>query len=186
MEPESVLQTLTSTEKITLAAALLTFVVGVVNLYFIFMNTRKTLYINTITASRIKHIKDLRDVISNYCGLIYQYNLLIPQLAKEKIDALNVIDQLRHSIKLYLNPEDKHFDRIIVTLVDDIYKNIDKSPTVKIEELVIATNYLFKLEWEGIKLESRKGELYAWQKKRLYNRILKSYTKARLKTLTSI
>ena len=58
-----------------LIGLLLTLIVGSANLILTLKNTKKTVFTNSVTASRIKYIQDIRNYISEFCGLIYSYYL---------------------------------------------------------------------------------------------------------------
>ncbi len=49
------------------------------------------------------------------------------------------------------------------------WENLDKNPEEKILELITITQYLFKMEWEGVKQESMKGILSTEERQDLYN-----------------
>ncbi|MBI1307085.1 MAG: hypothetical protein GC181_10825 [Bacteroidetes bacterium] len=95
---------MTTTEIVILVGIGLTFIVGVFNLIITFRNVRKTAFINSVTASRIKYIQDLRESISRFCALVYSYNNGIYKLEKEEVWALhNEANTLKFLIRLYLN-----------------------------------------------------------------------------------
>ena len=51
----------------------------------------------------------------------------------------------------------------------------------KIEPLILIVQYLLKLEWEGVKMESRKGIISQKQKDKIYQKYVQLYEE-RLKT----
>ena len=154
-----------------LTGIMLTFLVGVTNLVLTLRNNKKTTFITAITNSRIKYIQEIRNYISDFCGLIYSYNIRIKELEPDKLFELHKqADKTKYLIRLYLNPEDKYWDDTIIKLLDEILQLTDKSPNDKIEELIILTQYLLKLEWEGAKLESEKGILTKLEKQELYSK----------------
>lgn len=165
-------------ENITLMGMILSFVIGLSGLLIGIQNSRKTLFINSITASRIKYIQDLRNGIAEFCGLFYRYHLLVkgrPDLTTEKMEVLKSLDKLKYTIKLYLNPQDTYWDNKISGLIDQIREGIDRYPEEKIEELISVTQYLLKLEWEGAKLESRHGIISKKKKRTLYDEYVQLY-----------
>lgn len=154
-----------------LTGILLTFLVGVTNLILTLRNSRKTTFITSITNSRIKYIQEIRNHISEFCGLIYSYNIRLKDLEPERLFELHKqADKTKYLIRLYLNPEDKYWDENIIRLLEQILQLTDKNPNEKIEELIILTQYLLKLEWEGVKLESEKGILSKAEKQLLYQK----------------
>jgi hypothetical protein len=162
----------------TLIGIILTFIVSSVSLYIGIKNSRKTIFINSITSSRIKYIQDLRNNIGEFCGLFYSYSLLKkddPNLSSEKLRILETSDKLKYLIKLYLNPEDKEGDSKITQLIDEIRLSIDKNPKDKIDDLITISQYLIKVEWERAKLESVKGILSEKEKEYLYKKYLHLY-----------
>lgn len=154
-----------------LIGILLTFLVGVTNLILTIRNSTKTTFITAITNSRIKYIQEIRNYISDFCGLIYSYNIRLKDIDPDKLFELHKqADKTKYLIRLYLNPEDKYWDDKIIKLLDEILQLTDKKPNEKIEELITITQYLLKLEWEGAKLESEKGILSKLEKQELYNK----------------
>ena len=160
---------------ITIIGIGLTFLVSAISLYIAIRNSKKTLFINSITASRIKWISDVRDDISEFCGLAYHYVSLRLKGA-ERQQVLEQIDQLRFRIKLQLNREDT-YDKKIIEKIDVISELADRKKidflTAEVDELIFLTQDLLKLEWEGAKLESMKGILTKEEKDQLYEKYLK-------------
>ncbi|MHA3788440.1 hypothetical protein ACX0HA_09545 [Flavobacterium hauense] len=171
---------MSNTEIVTLIGVGLTFFIGVFNLIITFRNVKKTTFINSVTASRIKYIQDLRENISRFCALAYSYNKRIYKLQKEQVWELHKeADSLKFLIRLYLNPEDKYWDNKIINLIDQILlKSGEKNdPTSSINELITITQYLLKLEWEGAKKESEIGSVSDIKKKELYNKYVELHKK---------
>lgn len=170
---------MTTTEIVTLSGIGLTFFVGVFNLIITFRNVRKTAFINSVTASRIKYIQELRESISKFCGLAYSYANKIYKLEYKEVWELHKeADNLRFLIRLYLNPEDDYWDNKIINLIDQILLKSDKDPTEPINELITITQYLLKLEWEGAKRESEIGIISDIEKKELYNKYVERHKQA--------
>jgi len=173
---------MTNTEIVTLSGIGLTFFVGVFNLIITFRNVRKTAFINSVTASRIKYIQELRESISKFCGLAHSYANKIYKLEYKEVWELHKeADNLRFLIRLYLNPEDDYWDNKIISLIDQILLKSDKDPTEPINELITITQYLLKLEWEGAKRESEIGIISEIDKRELYNKYVERHKKATLK-----
>lgn len=167
------------TEIITLVGIGITFLIGVFNLVVTFRNVRKTSFINSVTASRIKYIQELRESISRFCALAYSYNNRVYKIEKNEVWELHKeADTLRFLIRLYLNPEDKYWDNKIIKLIDEIILKSDKDPKKEIDELIEITQYLLKLEWEGAKRESEIGIIPDIEKKELYNKYVERHKKA--------
>lgn len=167
---------MTTTEIITLVGIGITFLIGVFNLIVTFRNVRKTTFINSVTASRIKYIQELRESISRFCALAYSYSNRISKLSYEQVWELHKeADTLRFLIRLYLNPEDEYWDNKIIHLIDQIMLKSDKDPKQDIDELVKITQYLLKLEWEGAKRESEIGIIPDIEKKELYKKYVERH-----------
>lgn len=159
---------------ISLIGIILSFVVGSLGLWVGVRNSRKTIFINSITAARIKYISQLRENVADFCGLFYRYKKLIDhnsELSNEKLKVLESSDRLKYLILLHLNPEDDYWDNKIINLIEDIILKMEDYPADKINELIVITQYLLKLEWEGAKYESRKGVL----KNRFKRKLKKKY-----------
>jgi len=154
----------------------LTFFVGVANIILTLRNSKKTTFINSVTASRIRYIQDIRNRISEFCGLVYSYNLTystshsLAATPDKLFELQREFDKLKYLVKLHLNPEDVYWDEQILKLLDEIIDLKDKEPKEKIDELIIITQFLLKLEWEGAKLESEKGKLNELEKQELYRK----------------
>ena len=167
---------MTTTEIITLVGIGITFLIGVFNLFVTFRNVRKTSFINSVTASRIKYIQELRESISRFCALAYSYNNRLYKIPKEQVwEFHKEADTLRFLIRLYLNPEDDYWDNKIINLIDEIILKSDKDPKKDIDELIEITQYLLKLEWEGAKRESEIGIIPDIEKKELYNKYVERH-----------
>ncbi len=171
-------QTLNSslTQIFTLVGVILSFIVGAAGLWIAIKNARKTNYINSVTSSRIKYIQDIRNKISDFCGLVYSYNTKLTKLSDDKLfEIQKEFDKLKYLIKLHLNPEDTYWDDKILKMIDDIIALTDKDPKGKIDGLITITQYLLKLEWEGAKRESENGALSPEEKKEIYDKHIQLY-----------
>jgi hypothetical protein len=161
---------------VTAGGIVLTFAVGVTSLIIGIINSKKTIFINSVTSSRIKWIDVIRDTISEFCGLTYHYSLTHLELEqKDKNQLREKVDKLRFLIKLQLNRNDK-FDKIIIDKIDTIIALTDESSSelkLEIEDLIVLTQDLLKLEWEGVKEETKRGNLSRKFKKRLYEKHLR-------------
>ena len=162
---------MTNIEIVTLVGIGLTFIVGSINLYITFNNSKKTTFINSVTASRIKYIQELRESISKFCALATSYSNRISKLSYEQYWELHKeSDSLKYLIRLYLNPMDDYWDNQIILLTNEVMLKSDKDPSETIERLIELTQFLLKLEWEGAKKESEVGILTHKQKKEIYDK----------------
>jgi len=157
---------------VTLIGVILSFFVGTAGLLIGIKNSRKTIFINSVTNSRIKYIQDLRNSVAEFCGLFYRFKVIqsYDELLTERLRILESCDKLKYLVRLYLNPEDKEWDKKIIDLIDEVRQSADYSEE-KINNLIIITQYLLKIEWERAKLESRKGVL----SKKVKNNLNKKY-----------
>ncbi|WP_405371174.1 hypothetical protein [Nonlabens sp. Asnod2-A12] len=170
---------MTTTEIVMLIGIGLTFLIGISNLIITFRNVRKTAFINSVTASRIKYIQQLRESISRFCGLAHSYENKIYKLEYNEVWELHKeANNLRYLIRLYLNPEDDYWDSKIISLIDQILLKADQQSTEQINELITITQYLLKLEWEGAKKESEIGVISDIEKKELYNKYVSIHKKS--------
>jgi hypothetical protein len=161
------------TQIITLVGVIFSFLVGSAGLWVGLTNSRRTNYINSITAARIRYIQEIRNRISELTGLAYSYNMTLftshslAATPEKQFEMQREFDRLKYLIKLHLNPEDTYWDDKIFKLVDAIIDLKDEDPVTKINELITITQYLLKMEWERVKLESKKGILSEVEKKKL-------------------
>lgn len=170
---------MTTTEIVTLSGIGITFIIGVLNLLNTSINVQKTAFINSITSSRIKYLQELRESISKFCGLSSSYSKRNYKLEYRQVWELHKeADNLRYLIRLYLNPEDHYWDNKIFNLIDQILLKSDKDPTQDINELIIITQYLLKMEWEGAKRESEIGIIPDVEKKGIYDKYVELHKKA--------
>lgn len=146
---------------ITIGGIAATLIVGVWSLIVSKRNTKKTLYINTITAARIKYIDTVRNTISEFCALSFHFTITKLE-GDQKQSVLQKIDTLRFLIKLQLN-RNEPIDKSIIDLVDLIPDLVNPAKIIELElvinKLVMYTQDLLKGEWEGVKKESVLGEL---------------------------
>lgn len=160
---------------ITIGGIFLTFVVGLAGLIIGVKNSKKTIFINSVTASRTKWIDTIRNSIAEFCGLTHHF-CLTPLTDAEKTQVIEKIDRLRFLIKLQLNRNDE-FDKKIIQKIDIIPDLTDPKKINELEkeinELIELTQDLLKLEWEGVKEETKKGNLTKKQKRVLLNKYLK-------------
>lgn len=159
---------------LTSVSILLTFFTALIGLIISWRNSQKTSFINTVTASRIRWIEIIRNNVSEFCGLIHHISLT-PLKEDEMKPFVEKIDRLRFVIKLQLNRSDNFDKKIIekINLIPDLTDPKRNSELTKeINELIELTQDLLKLEWEGVKEESKKGDLTKKRKKELYEKYL--------------
>ena len=152
-------------EKVALSGIGLTFLVAITNLIYSFFNNRKTAFVNTVTASRLKWIDSLRDKVSAFIAVTVRIldRKMMPKEPEQNIAALlRERDTLMHQIILHLNPGDakdqaiRHFVEHAVDLTGQgIYSEILAGVLVQLRD---ATQEYLKKEWERVKRESKSGE----------------------------
>lgn len=136
-----------SVEGLTGIGVILTFFIGLFNLFYSIKISKKTLYINAVTSERVKWMTSIRDYISEYVSITTLYNqkeLLTNQ--KEINDYLNKVLELDCKIKLYLNYKGERDEEIlnIITRITDntnwIYNeglyNSNRKDSEKIKDFV--------------------------------------------------
>lgn len=169
----------TTTQIITLIGVILSFIVGTAGLWIGIRNSRKTIFINSVTASRIQYIHDLRNSIAEFCNLLNNYkyheDILEKGATAEKLYEIRKDFKFKYLIQLHLNPQDTDWDKKIIKLLDELIALNNEDPTKKINELITITQYLLKLEWEGAKRESQKGMLSKNEKNKLYRKYVRLY-----------
>ena len=136
-----------------------TFVVSAANLTYSLWSGKRTSFVNTVTASRLKWIDSLRDKV---CEFIAVTNRIVdPNLPPDDKGVSGLLmqrDTLLHEIVLHLNPHDSE-DGKIRTLVDHVQELTDAraaSPELSDGMLKLrdATGEYLKKEWNRVKKES--------------------------------
>jgi hypothetical protein len=134
-----------------------TLILGVGNLIFSLVNNRRTTFINSVTAERVRWINTLRENLSRFAGLVFNYATVAHTDDAESRTIFRKTDRLRLLIKLQLNPNEP-FDQEIEALLDQIYlqnKGIGTEGTLKLlDDLIKAGQRLLKQEWDKVKEES--------------------------------
>jgi cell shape-determining protein MreC len=146
-----------SNEWIAIIGIALTFIVSAVNLYYSLRNNDRTVFVNTVSASRLKWIDSLRDKVSEFIAVSTQ----LAELAQRSSDIRSLTlqrDTLLHEIVLHLNPRDKE-DQRLRTLADHVCKlttSHEKASELSaaLLELRDATGAYLKKEWNRVKQES--------------------------------
>ncbi len=155
---------LESKDIITLIGIVVTFCVGVYSLIVGISNSKRTIYINSVTTSRTKYINDLKEYIAEFLGLVNYYvagGFAVTETAEGNLQKL---DRLRFLIKFQLNAH-HFFDAAMIKTVDRIVDLAKPKMTVldplhvQMELLTSLTQASLKFEWEGIKYEAKKGRV---------------------------
>jgi hypothetical protein len=141
---------------------ILTFLLGVWNIVNNYRASRRTAFINTVTAERVKWIERLRENISVFCGLTYTWSASRMEGQPEEPEILKQIDKLRHLIRLQLNPydsRDKQIEELVGKIPELTHETKIDQLKITLNELVVVTQHLLKNEWEKVKEESKRGDL---------------------------
>ncbi|MCG9559869.1 hypothetical protein [Vibrio kanaloae] len=138
---------------------ILTFVIGLIN----YRNNKKTSYINSVTAERVKWINILRENVSKYTGLTYHWVVSeIDPDSKESKEIIRELDQLNMLIRLQINPKEDLGKKVIAHLdkIPDLtHKSYEAELKSKLHEMVKDVQELLKEEWDKVKDEAENGRL---------------------------
>ncbi len=141
---------------------ILTFILSVWNIINNFRTSKRTAFINTVTAERVKWIDKLRENISKFCGLAYSWSVSNLGGTERGNQHVEEIDKLRHVIRLQLNPNgelDKKTEELIAQIPDLTHNTQVDQLKYAINGLIETTQELLKSEWEKVKEESKHGDL---------------------------
>jgi hypothetical protein len=136
-----------------------TLIVSVANLLYSLWSGKRTIFVNTVTTSRLKWIDSLRDEVSEFMATTA---LLMETRRssdiKRSTELLLKRDTLLHEIVLHLNPLDDE-DMRIKSVVDRIRELTDREGATDelrhmLGELRDATATYLKKEWNRVKDES--------------------------------
>lgn len=165
---------------------LLTFIVGVINFYISWVNSKQTAFVNSVTAARIEWMNLVRNKMTEFCTachmLLTQNNGAHSHIRKTRF--------LFTLMQLLLNRGD-NFDRKIIDQMAIVMKNaiagskeiiqfpnkhdeIEEALLKDVNYLIYQTQDLLKLEWEGVKEESAQGKLSRERKQELYDKYLRN------------
>jgi hypothetical protein len=142
---------------IALTGITLTFFVSAANLVYSLRNNRRTIFVNTVTTSRLKWIDSLRDKVAEFIAVTTRLSL--HTVAPDKADELILQrDTLLHQIALHLNPLDPEDLRMkeLAGRARELSDAVDsaKELPAALSELREATGKYLKKEWNRVKRES--------------------------------
>lgn len=150
-------------DQIALAGIGITFLVSLANLIYSWRSNRRTSFVNTVTASRLRWIDSLRDKVSEYIAVTTRLSVGRPPIGDKSAAALLLQrDTLLHQIVLHLNPRDSE-DQTIKGLVDHVRDVADQGDSSRelpdaLLQLRDATAGYLKKEWNRVKTESTRGQ----------------------------
>jgi hypothetical protein len=118
---------------------------------------RRTIFVNTVTTSRLKWIDTLRDEVSEFIAVTTRLADHSSPLDK-RTEMLLRRDTLLHQIALHLNPVDLEDQRIktLAIRVRELSEqgDVKKEIPAALTELRDATGNYLKKEWNRVKNES--------------------------------
>lgn len=140
----------------------MTLVLGIWNFVQNYRASRKTSFINTVTAQRVQWLEQIRQDVAKFVGLTHHWTRSELKGTPSEQDILREIDQLRYVIRLRLNPDDPP-DKKLAELVKRIPDLTDESERGQLfealDELTTATQEMLKVEWEKVKAEAKVGDI---------------------------
>lgn len=142
---------------------LVTFSIGLINSVNNIYINRRTTYINSVTTERVKWINALRESISKFAGLTYNWVISdVKEGSDESKEILKEIDQLRILIQLQLNPAEELSQKII-KWIDTVSNSTHEYQKEQLKEnlagMVTDVQKLLREEWDKVKDEAEKGRL---------------------------
>jgi hypothetical protein len=147
-----------SNDVIAISGIAVTFIVSVANLIYSLRNNKRTIFVNTVTTSRLKWIDSLRDKISEFIAVTTR--LSDPTKSSDQSgDLLLQRDTLLHQITLHLNPSDDEDQRIKLSAIRARDLSDQIGITQELDSVLIelrdATGRYLKKEWTRVKAESK-------------------------------
>ncbi|HGH1669868.1 hypothetical protein [Bacillus thuringiensis] len=133
-----------------IVTGIITGLIGLLTLWYNLKNNKKTLFVDTITAERVKWMGQLREHISEFLTLVTYHNEKnILNVQKDKSDYIDNVVRLAAKIKLHLNYRDRR-DQKILRIVDEFVNDIkelyltvslyEKDPEQRMEQLIEPKN----------------------------------------------
>lgn len=141
----------------------LTFILGVINLFYTRSATKKADFIKTVTNERVKWIENLRQNVSRFTGKIRYFarnsNTIDPKKAHDIVEEILTLSYL---IRLQLNPKeepDAEIERLAEKMPGLLSREKMDELGVSLDRLLVLTQGLLKNEWEKIKTEATNGKV---------------------------
>jgi hypothetical protein len=167
-------QFLHKTDAVILSAAIAALGV-VVSVVVSALISRRTNYLNVVTAERSKWIEKLRNNLANYSALAqavsYQSRAgdFEEITSPEFLKLLREIRDTRSQLKLQLNPRGE-IDQNIILVVDRIYdlcrdSTVGRRLDAAERLLILHSQWLLKAEWDKVKAEAS-WSIFGWRKLR--------------------
>lgn len=137
-----------------IVTAIATGLIGLLTLWYNLKNNKKTLFVNTITAERVKWMGELREHVSEFLTLVTYHNEINKSTdPKDKSEYIDKVLRLGTKIKLHLNYLDRK-DQKIIRIVDEFTNDIRR-----IFEKASLKNSLSEQEYVNKLLEPKQDEM---------------------------
>ena len=122
---------------------------AVVNWLLNYRDSKRKAHVSEITIQRIEWAKEVKGQIAEFITFIECYDG----------DELKTIKKTMNLLELNLNPLKDDFDEEYVIRLNQLYREVVKGENVdtKLDEFKDLSKRMVKIEWDGIKLESEKG-----------------------------
>jgi len=153
-------------DKDTLVAAgvVFTAIIGLLNLGYILRHNRRASYVASVTVKRLAWISEVRDHLSTYIALSYQY-VATPPADPEKLRKIFAqIVEHRVLLRLQLAPAVASYDAWFEKNIDAVYAVVQSADATQIVtqlELLLEVGQKFLwAEWLKVKGEAIHGDPY--------------------------
>jgi hypothetical protein len=137
-----------------------TFILGVANLIYSYVSSRRTAFVNVVTSERIKWIQAFRGNVAQLCALSDQW-VRHPNTGSLS-ERSEHLEKLKNEIRLQLNPndaEDVELERLILRMPSWTMSMTAEEYDALQGLIVDATKAMLKREWDKVKDEAKRGDL---------------------------
>lgn len=110
-----------SREMMMLYGVLVTFIVGIINIFVSLGTNRRTVFVNAVTSERVKWMSELKELVSEYLSLVTYYEQKAFLEGENLTTYFERLIYLQNKIKLHLNYTDAK-DQEIISLIEKINK----------------------------------------------------------------
>jgi hypothetical protein len=155
----------------TLTSAVLVFISACITIIVTARKDKKGTFITTVTNTRKDYIKELRDLVEEFCDLAAN-----PTQAPtpSQTPSQPALEKLGCQLKLMMSPAQypDWWDGVAVELIDKI---ITSKNAEDIKKFVILMQSWLALEWHGMMNESKRGILSNTKKNKLRSKFWQEY-----------
>ena len=141
---------------------------GVVTFLFKYREDKRKAHVDDVTKHRIEWTQKLKINIAEFITDIQSYRLV--KNAERLTIRKNLIKKME-LIEINLNPINDEFDEEYINIMRGLYNNIlthnNEDLNSSLERFRELSQSMVKIEWEGIKLEAKKGDLSKQEKFKL-------------------